>query len=100
MRLFILLLGLIFLCGCISESAETPTDLCIAKCEEALSNSVDLSSGPCLSNKITEDWVCDVAHKPRLEKDNLLENRCEAFAEGIAHHFVELDTQCNVIQVY
>jgi hypothetical protein len=99
-KLFLLLVVGVFLCACISNDVKTPTDLCTAKCRQALSNNVDLSSGPCLSNQITVDWVCDVAHNPRIETDNLLENRCEAFARGEAHHFVELNTECNVIQVY
>ncbi|MBM3308838.1 MAG: hypothetical protein FJY77_01160 [Candidatus Altiarchaeales archaeon] len=100
MRTLTVFLVLILVCGCASENAKTPTDLCLAKCKQALSSNVDLSNGPCLSNQIAVDWVCDIAHSPRIEADNLLENRCEAFARGEAHHFVELDAECNVIQVY
>jgi len=80
------------------QSPATPEELCMQKCSETLAAQIDLSVGPCLSNQITADWVCDVAHNPRIEADNQPENQCEAFREGEAHHFVELDTECNLIK--
>ncbi len=59
----------------------------------------DFSSGPCLSNEIKPDWVCDIAHSPRQDIDNLPENQCSALREGRAHHFVEVDENCDVIRV-
>ena len=93
---------LILLSGCTTEKTneELAKELCIAKCQEALKNWENLSNGPCLSNEIVKDWVCDVAHFPRIEKDNNPQNQCEAFRAGVAHHFVEVDTECNVIKVY
>ncbi|MEM3572883.1 MAG: hypothetical protein QXJ62_01435 [Nitrososphaeria archaeon] len=65
--------------------------------EEAYKN------GPCLSdnepNWNIEDWVCDIAHSPRQPIDDLPENQCQAYRNGSAHHFVELDTSCNLIKV-
>ena len=78
--------------------------LAISKCkdlfrqEKALGK--DFSSGPCLSSEIIPDWACDVAHNPREEVDNNPENQCSAFREGKAHHFVELDTEGNLIKTY
>lgn len=101
-KLVLLLVLVVFFSGCSSQEVDSkkPEELCIAKCKASLSDGVDLGEGPCLSNQIAPDWVCDVAHKPRMAEDNLLKNRCEAFANGSAHHFVELDPECDVIQVY
>jgi len=94
-----------FLCGCVSQpvnqsDAQKAEDACIAACKTALEGSQDLNSGPCLSEQITNDWVCDVAHSPRMPVDNQPENQCQAFRNGEAHHFVEVDLQCNVLKVY
>lgn len=58
----------------------------------------DLSKGPCLSNALMPGWVVDIAHKPRLSIDDLPENQCSAYIEGRATHFVELDTEGNLIR--
>lgn len=62
--------------------------------------SQDLSNGPCLG-LITNnpDWVVDIAHSPRQEVDNLSVNQCADFAEGRAHHFIELDPDGNIIKI-
>ncbi|MEM2974168.1 MAG: hypothetical protein QW112_00865 [Candidatus Micrarchaeia archaeon] len=70
---------------------------CIALCQSEKLSGRDLSDGPCLSNRIAENWVCDVAHKPRIDVDNRPENQCPEYRSGIAHHFVEVDPDCNLI---
>ncbi len=77
-----------------------PTVLCIQLCQQKLSEGTDLSTGPCLSNNITENWVCDVAHDPRQVIDNQPRNQCPAFLNGTAKHFVEVDTECNLIRIH
>lgn len=73
---------------------------CQELCQQQLtSNGQDFNRGPCLSNEITPDWVCDVAHSPRQSVDNDPANQCSAFRQGQAHHFVEVDGNCNVITV-
>lgn len=88
----------------IEEGKEAEEDLAIAKCKELFqqkqSEGMDFSQGPCLSNEIIPDWVCDVAHSPRQAVDNRPENQCSAYREGKAEHFVELDTEGNVIKIY
>lgn len=59
----------------------------------------DLSNGPCLSNEIAPDWVCDVAHSPRAAADDNPANQCPEYGAS-ANHFVEVDKNCNVIQTY
>jgi len=74
---------------------------CQELCQEILStDGQDFDRGPCLSENLIPDWVCDVAHLPRQDVDNDSANQCAAFREGRAHHFVEVDGNCNVIKVY
>ena len=58
----------------------------------------DFSNGPCLSNALMPDWVADIAYSPRLPIDDLPENQCPVYLEGRAGHFVELDTEGNLIR--
>lgn len=58
----------------------------------------DLSAGPCLSNDLIPDWVADIAHNPRQDVDNEPVNQCEAYRNDMAHHFVELDPEGNLIR--
>jgi hypothetical protein len=75
---------------------------CLKECKDNPQN-LDYNNGPCLSdnnlNWNISDWVCDVAHSPRQAVDDLAENQCLEFREGRAHHFVEVDTTCNLIKV-
>lgn len=77
----------------IKENADK--DLAIAKAYElyrqAIFDGTDLSQGPCLSNKVIDGWVADIAHDPRQDVDNDPANQCSAYRSGEAKHFVELD---------
>lgn len=59
---------------------------------------MNFSDGPCLSNALMPDWVLDIVHNPRIASDDLAENMCPSFREGRAKHFVELDTEGNLIR--
>jgi hypothetical protein len=76
------------------------TEKCAALCKAM---NFDLSNGPCLSDSSPawniSDWVCDVAHSPRIAIDNLPENQCSEFRKGKAHHFVEVSPGCEFIRV-
>ena len=115
--LSIVVLSAVFLSGCTQKTKEltggesTDTALsttlsirqqaidgCIALCERALLSEEDLGTGPCLSNEVVEDWVCDVAHSPRQTVDNYAENQCSAYRAGDASHFVEVDPDCKFIK--
>lgn len=61
---------------------------------------IDFTDGPCLTNDLLPDWVVDIVHNPRQTIDNLPENQCAAFMEGRAKHFVELDSEGNVVRVF
>ncbi len=58
----------------------------------------DFSSGPCLSDALLPNWVLDIAHNPRLPIDDLPQNQCQAYIDGRAKHFVELDPAGNLIR--
>ncbi|KKQ55843.1 MAG: hypothetical protein US74_C0022G0004 [Parcubacteria group bacterium GW2011_GWA2_38_13] len=75
---------------------------CIEICRQAQREFMVLNIGPCLGNPIANmaEWVCDVAHSPRQDVDNKIENQCSSFAEGSAKHFVEVDPDCNFIKNY
>lgn len=60
---------------------------------------IDMSSGPCLTNDLMPGWVVDVVHTPREVSDDLPENQCQAYREGRATHFVELDQSGNLVRV-
>ncbi len=100
-------IGILLVSGCVApESAKykDPAELakayCILMCQQY--DYDDKPSGPCISERHTEwnvdDWVCDIAHSPREEIDNLPENQCQEFIEGRAHHFVEVTPDCELIR--
>ena len=107
MKKILIILTLVFLSGCaigIDQEAvnvqeameEKAINLCVQACE---SYEGDLTSGPCLDGDIVNDWACDVAHDPREDVDNLEENQCEKYRDGISTHFVEVDENCDLIIV-
>lgn len=78
-------------------------DLAEARAKELFNQKVneglDFSNGPCLSEEIIDDWSVDIAHSPRQTVDDEAANQCQNFRNGKTHHFVELDTNGNVINV-
>ncbi|MCZ7583728.1 MAG: hypothetical protein M5R36_10550 [Deltaproteobacteria bacterium] len=69
---------------------------CVIQCNLAVQSGVDLSAGPCLSEMVLEDWVCDVVHSPRQPVDELLDNQCAQYPD-VAHHKVEVTPECRVV---
>jgi len=89
----------------VEQKKQADKTLAQVKCQELCQTRLstdgqDFETGPCLSNEIIPDWVCDIAHSPRQAIDDDPANQCSAFRAGQAHHFVELDGNCNVINVY
>lgn len=79
------------LAGCGGKEADPDTIALAEKAyAEAKAAGVDMTPGPCLG-VLKDDWVADVAHDPRQEVDDDPANQCEAYRNGDAHHFVELD---------
>lgn len=95
-----LVLGILLVSGCVAEipnMKEQAKEKCIEACKTALATGQNLSPGPCLSNRIVDGWVCDVAHWPRQEVDNDAANQCPEFGET-AKHFVEVNPECEFIR--
>lgn len=63
------------------------------------SQGVDFGSGPCLSNDLLPGWVIDLVHRPRQAVDDLPQNQCQAYLEGRASHFIELDLNGDVVRI-
>lgn len=59
----------------------------------------NFEAGPCLTNDLMTGWVADIVHNPRQSIDNNPQNECQAYLEGRASHFVELDLDGNVVRV-
>lgn len=95
------IIAAVFISGCTTrdEDTEKAKLACIQECQIALENGMDLNNGPCLSDEIIEDWVCDVAHSPRQSIDDDPEYQCPAW-QKTAHHFVEVDPECNFIRIH
>lgn len=86
----------------IFQNTDKPfVDSCIAACENYLKTGNTLDVGPCLMNPIPKtEWVCDVAHSPRMPIDNIAENQCSAFNVGTASHFIEVTPDCKFIRMF
>jgi len=88
--------------GCQQQTPMTKENaiaLCREACQDALSNNLNLSIGPCLLDPIEgSDYVCDIAHNPREDADNLRENQCNAWHSGEARHFIEFTPECEFIK--
>lgn len=117
--ILIIFLSITFLAGCgtkinnlveeatglsaLNKKLQADKDIAIAKAKtiftQKVVEGVDLTNGPCLSNNLIPDWVFDIVHNPRQSVDNLPENQCQAYREGTAHHFVEMDQNGNLIEV-
>ncbi len=102
--LFLILVALLFISGCVQQDAsgekQAVSDECVKACQDAIALGKNLNVGPCLLNPIPQnsEWVCDVAHSPRQAVDNLPENQCWAYREGTATHFVEVTPECKFIK--
>lgn len=102
--IILILINIVLLSGCINQEkiqtdVEKASLACVNECKTWLNAGKDLRDGPCLLNPIPElpDWVCDVAHSPRLTNiDNLPENQCSEYGKT-AKHFVEVDPRCELI---
>jgi len=84
------------------EFAGQAEQKCIALCQ-LHTGDINYENGPCLSDKYSKDftvtdWVCDIAHNPRTSIDDIKDNQCKTFIDKKASHFVEVDTNCNLIK--
>jgi hypothetical protein len=86
--------GMLAGCGGGSEASQADRDKAIAAANFIYAGRAkeDLSSGPCLSERIPDlsDWAVDIAHDPRRVVDDQPANQCQSIRDGDTHHFVEL----------
>jgi hypothetical protein len=85
--------------------SETPTyvtaqqsaiDSALEMYYDAKSNGMEFNS-QCLGT--SGDYAVDIVHVPRTDEDNLVENQCEAFRNGEAHSFIELDEKGIIVRI-
>lgn len=80
----------------------TDMDIAVARAQQLFQErkkiGEDFSKGPCLTNDLLPNWVADIVHNPRTEADNIAQNQCQAYREGRAKHFIELDMDGNVVR--
>ena len=107
MKRALLLISVLFISACVQSGAnmalvyqKAAESYCKQTCLIERANNVELSNGPCLGDPVPNvtDWACDVAHDPRTDADNNPTNQCQTYISGQATHFVEIDTNCNVIR--
>jgi hypothetical protein len=103
----VLLLGLsLFAAGCarkgtgpvLTPQQRRAVDAAQQTFRQKVSEGVSMSRGPCLG-EIMPDWVADVVHNPRQPIDEDPANQCYDYRKGKAHHFVELDTNGELVRV-
>ncbi|MBI4181770.1 MAG: hypothetical protein HY520_02275 [Candidatus Aenigmarchaeota archaeon] len=83
----------------IDRDAIRATTACQLLCKLSAEQGRDLSAGPCLGENLGGGFVCDIAHSPREAVDGDSANQCQAYRNGSAGRFVELDEYCDVIAV-
>ena len=89
-------------CGGPSEQEEKRAVLDAAQevYDRELEAGREFEDGPCLADPLPEpreDWVVVVVREPRGDDRNAAE-RCSAFRDGRAEHFVELDPFGHVVR--
>jgi len=57
---------------------------------------VEISS-QCLG--VCRGYAVDIVHVPRTSEDDLSENQCQAYRNGEAGHFIELDKEGNIVRI-
>ncbi len=86
----------------IAIKAAADQSFAIARAKEFYSSLIaqgeDLSSGPCLSDRLTQGWAADLVHTPRTTVDDEFKNRCPSEVAGTSK-VVELDLQGNFVRV-
>ncbi len=79
-----------------SDADKEIMEQCIELCNDYQQ---DKSNGPCLGDPMIADYVCDIAHVPRQDIDNDINNQCQSFNTGEAKHFIEVDENCGFLRM-
>jgi hypothetical protein len=97
-------IGSLAACGGDDDSGDGDRDRAVAEAQRAYESAhttpAALEQGPCLAEQLPglEDWVVDIAHEPREAVDDDPANQCDRFKSGLAHHFVELTPEGELIR--
>lgn len=54
-------------------------------------------SSQCLG--VVDGYAVDIVHVPRTNEDDLEENQCEEYRNGEVKHFIELDSEGEVVRI-
>jgi len=63
---------------------------------DEISKGTELSS-QCLGNVV--GYAVDIVHVQRTQEDNLPENQCMEYRQGIVSHFIELDKNGEIVRI-
>jgi hypothetical protein len=63
---------------------------------EAKLSGVELES-QCLG--VVGDYAVDIVHVPRSEEDDLVENQCAEYLEGVVGHLIEIDNKGDIVRI-
>jgi len=85
------------------NTADEAEEACRVLCRESVDSGKELDRGPCLSHNNPDwkvnGWVCDIAHSPRKDIDNLAENQCPEYKRTVSR-FIELTPICTMIKIH
>ncbi len=79
----------------VSTQAEAIT--CAAGLYNTAKDSGMIFDSQCLGK--CSDYSVDIVHVPRSTDDNLVENQCAEYRDGVTHKFIELDSKGVIIRV-
>ena len=48
---------------------------------------------------VCDDYAIDIVSVPRSEKDDLIENQCEEYGNGLVANFIELNKEGNIVRI-
>lgn len=48
---------------------------------------------------IYPEWACDIVNNPKTPEDELIENKCIEYVYGYAKNLIEIDKDCNVVNI-
>ncbi|MCL5784724.1 MAG: hypothetical protein M1142_05220 [Patescibacteria group bacterium] len=83
----------------VSSEADRAGASAVTLYKKRVTEGLDVSKAPCLTNDLMPGWVVDIVHAPRETSDDVPANQCQAFIEGRATHFVELDINGNLVRI-
>ncbi len=69
----------------------------ISCADDLFANFTQEKSSQCLGT--CGNYAVDIVHVPRTEEDNLAENQCADYGNGIINNFIELDKNGEIVRI-